>query len=486
MQSLLFLIDQHWLDLHNELQSDVMSTLAQFTQFDDGVIQSWTFICLTAIAFADGSSSGPRDTATWDPIWTLVIRCANNRLVCRAACHAAHTLLSLSTFRSSAVSQTDSRRLLTSQRVLHEIETLAQDIDVKGPPFPYDSVCAFLAACLRVASQDVRLFRMQLEDKVVAWLMGCWSGGAARVTGIMDRSRMPLYTSRDVLVLLESICTFSKKSDFVCRTPLPDCIITETMSEEQDTQLIRDFLLRARLPRYWHPSDKQGVLAPDPPSDGDAQTGTANRDLVSPRGRERKVSAYLQKCVEGLLPDWESVFESNGLPSAEQARRSLDMAVIALSFESLLVLNGIVATRSAVQSSSKLLATIVLLVADSRWTTDEKLFILLGLEPLISDGSSKRDDELWEALVPPDAGTGIKRKVLKTLGLATRSDQSHKQKLRLIFQKLVWQNADVSITGSLKCYTVIYPRADSNAGSRCHYLSHKKSKGRSFPPIFWE
>ena len=449
MQSLLFLVDQHWLDLHNSLQSDVMSTLAQLAQFDDGVIQSWTFLCLTAIAFVDGSSSGPRDAATWDPIWTLVIRCANNRLVCRAACHAAYTLLLVSTSKSSSVSRP---HLLTSQRVLHEIETLAQDIDVKGPPYPYDSVCAFLAACLRVASQDIRLFRMQLEDKVVAWLIGCW-GGEVRPAVVMERYRMPLYTTRDVLVLLESICTLSKKSLFCCWLPLPDCIITETMSEEQDTRLIRDFLLHARLPHYCHSSDK-GIFVRTPPEDGDTQTCTVNRNIASPRGRKRKVSAYLQKRIEELLPEWESVIESNGLPSAEQARQSLDMAIVALSFESLLVFNGITATRSVIQSSSKLMAMIVLLVADSRWTTDEKLFILLALEPLIADGFPNRDDEAWEAMVPPDAGTGIKKKVLETLKSITQSD--HKRKVKFIFQKIIWQNVDVSITRMFKCCTVIY------------------------------
>ena len=480
MQTLLFLIDQHWLDLHNELQSDVMSTLAQLAQFDDGVIQSWTFLCLAAIAFVDGSSSGPRDTATWDPIWTLVIRCANNRLVCRAACHVAYTLLSASTPRSNSAPRSRSKRLLTSQRVLHEIETLVQDIDVKGPPYPYDSVCAFLATCLRVASQDIRLFRMQLEDKVVAWLIGCWSG-EARPAGIMERSRMPLYTNRDVLMLLESICTLSKKSNFFCWLPLPDCIIAETISEEQDTRLIRDFLLHARLPHYRHSSDKEGVFVRTPPEDRDTRTRTVNRDVASPRGRERKVSACLQKRIEQLLPEWESVVESNGLPSAEQARRSLDMAIVALSFESLLVFNGVTPARSVIQSSSKLMAMIVLLVADSRWTTDEKLFILLALEPLIADGSPKRDDEVWEALVPPDAGTGIKKKLLEVLGSITQSH--HKQKVKFVFQKIVWQNADVS---TFKCYTVICVWVNSTTGPRCCYLCHKESTGRPVPQFLWE
>src|ERR1700722_167649 len=132
VQILLFVIDRHWPALHDSIQQDVLNTLLQFVLVDDGVIQSWIFLCFAAIANVDGTSDPAadtqqsasqnlsngrsRDSVTWDPIWTHSIRRANVPAVCRAACHAAFVLL------------LHSNRLLTSPRMLLEIETLAKDI----------------------------------------------------------------------------------------------------------------------------------------------------------------------------------------------------------------------------------------------------------------------------------------------------------------------------------------------------------------------
>jgi ataxia telangiectasia mutated family protein len=149
------------------------------------------------------------------------------------------------------------------------------------------------------------------------------------------------------------------------------------------------------------------------------------------------------KSLEALISDWESFKEAKSHPSAETARRSLDTATIALCFESLLVFNGIKATRRVLQCACKLMALVVPLLTDSRWTAEEKTLVLLGLQPLISSGDGERYEDTWEAMILPDEGTGIKKQILQTLLSDTTSRTSTVQALRRNFQRIIWQNADV-------------------------------------------
>jgi len=149
------------------------------------------------------------------------------------------------------------------------------------------------------------------------------------------------------------------------------------------------------------------------------------------------------KSLEALIAEWESIKEVKSHPPAETARQSLDTAIIALSFESLLVLNSIKATRRVVQCACKLMALVVPLLADSRWTPEEKTLVLLGLEPLISNGDANGNEEKWQAMVLPDTGTGIKKRLLQSLLSDMTSMTSAAQTLRRDFQRIIWQSADV-------------------------------------------
>ena len=462
-----------------------MSTLLQFVSIDDGTIQSWTFLCFAAIAYADSLCSRSRDESTWDPIWTHAMRRANVPTVCRAACHTAHTLLSISHSRSPAKSEAVSKRLLTSHRVLLEIETLAKDLDVQGPSFPYDSVCLFLAGCLRVASQDVRLYRMQLEEKVVGWLMDCWRIGEAHSVEAADKTRMPLYTIKDTLVLLESICGLSKSSDLVCRVLLPECLIVKTMVDERKTKVIQDFLLRAKLPHFLRPSGHGGDAASILRVHARSSMGDiTDTDLAQPRGRERRVSTFILKSLEALITDWISIKEAKTHPSAERARRSLDTAVIALTFESLLVHNGIKATRRVVQCACKLVGLVMPLLTDSRWTVEEKALVLLGLEPLTCNGEADSSEDRWEAMVPPDEGTGIKKQTLRAL-ISETSRMSAAQTLRRGFQRIIWQNVDVSLP-SMIGFSLRFTVAGTRTFRHTNNQSQRYTSYGGRPATYWE
>lgn len=439
LQILLFFIDRHWSRIHNTLQNDVIGTLLQFVSVDEVSIQSWAFLCLAAIARCDGDqasvSSGHSSTknsdrrgpATWDPIWTHSMRRANVPVVCRAACHTAHTLIGYS------------KHLLTSQRVLVEIETLAKDLDLQGPSYPYDAVCMFLAQCLRVASQDVRLYRMQLEEKVLSWLLDNWRVGIA-AKDVSGRSRMPPHTISDFLNLLESVCGCAQHSDPLCQMLVPDCEIADVMEEQRKTKVIRDYLLYARLPAL---SDDKGSL-PDANSLPETSpfAPRLNQDHVPPRGRERRVSAFLLKAMESLATEWEAAKENNAHPTAEKVRQSLDAAITALVFESLLAMNGTHRNRRVIQSAGKVVVLLAPFLADGKWTPDERLLILKALEPLVVDGDQSDVDDEWEVLIIPGLESGIKSHVLRTMkACVSRPSSSHIQRRHL--QRLLWENADV-------------------------------------------
>jgi ataxia telangiectasia mutated family protein len=440
LQVLLFFIDRHWSRLHDALQNDVISTLVQFVSVDEVSIQSWAFLCLAAIARCDGESysasssddasmkdSDRRGFATWDPIWTHAMRRANAPVVCRAACHTAHTLIGYS------------KHLLTSQRALIEIETLVKDLDLQGPSFPYDAVCMFLAQCLRVASQDVRLYRMQLEEKVLSWLLDNWRVGMA-AKDVSGRSHMPPHTISDYLNLLQSVCGYAQHSNPICRMLLPDCEIVDVMEEQRKTKPIRDYVLYAGLPALHQ--NRNSLADASLPQETPPPTTRIDQELLPPRGRERRVSAFLLKAMESLASEWGAVQENKVHPTAERVRQSLDAAITALFFESFLAMNGTQRNRRVVQSAGKVVMLLAPFLTDAKWTAEERLLILKALEPLVVDGDRNDDDEEWEALIGPGLESGIKSHVLRNVKMhVLHHGHVHIQCRHL--QNFLWDNADV-------------------------------------------
>ena len=444
LQVLLFFVNRHWHVLHDQLRRDIISTLVAFVSFEDAIIQSWTFLCLAAIAHAECTSvrkpavDSPSSDApsVWDPIWTHAMRRANVPAVSRAACHTAHILL------------TYSKRLLSSQRVLVEIESFAKDLDVQGPAYPYDSVCDFMVLCLRIANQDVRLYRMQMEEKVLSWLTESWRIGSER------RTSMPLHTTAHIHALLEAITGSSKRVWLHCGVMLPYCAIVDAVVEEVQTKVIRDFQLHAYLPPYCRspPDTSYSERAVTGMSD-DAGGKTAlapfgdSADLTPPRGRERRISAFLLKSLEELALAVGPNGTSAGFPTAERVRSALDLAVTALCFEASLLMNGTQSNRRVLQAACKLLCSIVPLLTDPKWKAEERRLILGALDPLTrADDDNARHAE-WVTLVNPGERTGIRTQTLRKLLSRARSSHSvtaHRRDL----QRFIFRSADVSLLQS--------------------------------------
>lgn len=442
LQCLLFFIDRHWSLLHSELRLDVANTLLQVVAIDDSTSQSWVFACLAALSYAEGDSQPKSEissfapnltnqgTIPWDTIWSHAMRRTNSPAISRMACHAAHVLLIC--------------ERLPSNRVLSEIEAMIQDISVQGPPAPFDSVCAFLSRCLKVASQDARLYRMHMEDKVLSWLSENTNslGGQLRTTqnssNAANVSRLEQYYVQDVLCLLQTACSLSQRSFLVCPLSLPDHFIVQLQKDRSNASIIRDFLLHASLPDSGSSPISPfnlGAFATSisTPSDHSSQ-------LVSPGIRERKASAFLLKLVEAITRDWES--RGTSRPTVESVRRMLDFAVLAIAFEGLLVMNGMCSNRRSILVACKLITTLVQCLTEMYWTHDEMALLCEAFLPLTNGDNEMTCDDNWEGVVDAGPASGISAAVSRA---PCGSEIMHAARVsRKQLQGIIWQSADVS------------------------------------------
>jgi len=440
LQILLFFIDRHWAVLHASLQQSILSHLLQFISCDDALVQSWAFLCLAAIAESQVSAGAlatpPSSVAsphTWDPIWTHAIRRTDVPTVSRSACHVAYILL------------LHAKHLLTSHRVLLEIEAFAKDMDVQGPPYPYDSVCAFVALCLQVANQDMRLYRMRIEDKVLSWLADCYSlhatrdlrGGTGNGTSKISR---PL--ASDVTLITSSACNL-RRTSLPCRMVLPESIIVSAVREERQTAIIRDFLLRARLPDFV-------PLSTEPPPSitlsSPLTVATASGNPVSPGPRERKLSSILLKVLDDT-----DMMDSRSPLNAERARSIVDFSVAALSFEGLLILNGTLPNQRVLHAAFKAATGVAQVLTSSKWTLEETALVLLGFGPLVRVAEDD-DADPWIGLISPHLEAGIRREALDRLVNINLDEDDSGSPMYRELQRVIWQIPEASIRQfSLTC-----------------------------------
>lgn len=455
LQTLLFFIDRHWALVHDSQKQEIVDVLLQYVAVEDNLVQSWVFLNFSAIAVSEALRKSRKttddryslDTSMWDSIWAHAIRRANAPIICRAACHTGQALLKSFYYLAPRPSQVH----LTSSRVLLDIETFMKDMDVQGPSYPFDSVCTFLSHCLTIASQDARLYRLHLEDAVLSWFIDSW-----KMSHI--RSRMAPTTTTDILSLLETICGLSKRVDLKCRPLLPKSEIVESVVQENRTMIIRDLLLYAKVPVF----SQQPYLTrlPLASSQSNSLTATSGSDkiLVMARGRERRISAFFLKTLESLSAEWEASRDAN-YTTAEITRQSLDIAISAVVFESLLVLNGIIPNRQVLQNASKVIKLLAHSLNNPNWTTVERLLVAQGLEVIIQEGETFQDDTFCQVLSQPGPDSGIKEQTLRRLLSSYHINQQNLDKDRLHLLRLVWQNTEVSQTTFLYTYRLTNSRS---------------------------
>ncbi|KAI0091661.1 hypothetical protein BDY19DRAFT_638931 [Irpex rosettiformis] len=423
-QALLFFIDRHWSILHAALQQQVIRTLIHCLSDDDPSTQSWSFVCLAAVAHVAGTSapaiadSGGSRENHWDTVWTLAMRRANVPAVCRAACHAAQILLH------------HRKALLGSQRMVAEIETLAKDLDVQGPSAPYDSVCKFLVSCMHIASQDVSLYRLNLEDKVLAWLVDNWRPSSVS-------RRLPPYFVQDILDLLGDICSLALHDELSCDASLPDCIVVTGIKENAETAVLRDFSLYAKLPVFHKPIESR--MEQTVPT----IEAIDSSDVAPPGPRERKISSFFLKFLDIIAQDWDSQKDILILPTVEKVRSIMDFAITSLLFESSLRVNGTQSNRRVIQAACKVITHALPLLPDQRWTLGELRLLLESFDPLHLIGPRMDVQQPLEVLLPPGRLSGIRTEVLRTLIVDGPLPEARTKTFRRMLQRSLFRSSDV-------------------------------------------
>lgn len=422
-QIILFIIDRHWQDLCEKIQNEIIASMASLIVHEDSLVQTWAFLCIGAILGSDATKS---TDVVWLPIWRQAIHRTNVLGVGRAAAHVAHVILA--------------KQRLPLQDTSIDIEAFASNLMVQGPTSPFDSTCAFLCQCLRISDQDMRLYRMSLPDKVIIWLLRNLD-----VSGMDTRNQLPQHTVADILTLLEEICSLSKPSNIYVSHILPDCAITDTLTERHRTAEHRAFLLKTHLPPFHppeHNTSKHITTA--------AQSSF--RDMLSgSNDREKKVSDLLITSMDHLLAELTLVDGVSNV-TLEKLRRTVDLAVLSLYWESLLVCNGIRDTKVVIEKACDLIARITPSLNPSKMKPEEVALILAGLEPLVSDGDMGRLDDPWDIVSGPGPSSGIKRDILVKLMKNHKSSVKSAALARREIQCRIWRNAHVS---SIPCHHAI-------------------------------
>lgn len=431
LQLFVFLIERHWAEIHDDLRLHCLRVLSELLSAEDHNIQNWVFLALTSIAssgalperLAESQSSPSKSrrkpavvASPWDQIWAFSTRRISIAEVCRMA--------SLLTFALA------DRGLVTQDQIVQGVEAVVDGLDVQGPSFPFDSVCALLGFAIDTAARDVRLYRRQFPDKVFAWLSTSWrplESGSKRTS---NKAKVESLDVRASLLLLAKICLFDKLPELRCSVGLPDSPISAAVVSQNETADMRNFMLHAKLPPY-----QLDAVRDDQP----AATKTATLEISQPTMLQRKVSSFFLKAFEGWSArdedvDWKQTWSGFTL---EKARSVVDFAILAICFQASLQWNGIKGDRNALLAACKVVGHFGPLFSPSRWTPAQLGSLLDALDPVLvtiaADGTSH-----YPAVLNPGQGSGIRRERLPRRMLP--SVRLHQRDELL---KVIWTGADV-------------------------------------------
>lgn len=367
------------------------------------------------------SSADIETSNQWNHVWTIAMRRLTNPSTCRTAAHLANILLEANKIESSIITTS--------------IETFCRDIDVQGPSFPSDSVCAFFTKCLIIASNDVRLFRLRLHEKVFLWLSTTWKplDGIIRSHTIgQARPHADPFSPHHLVKLISRICGIDKTIEFPPTRLVPDCAIATMAIDICETSVIRAYI-EAEVPPYSkdHSSNRSSTT-----------TSITTASFNNSAGIERRVSAYFERMMNGMLSESDDL----GLAywstmNSDSVRRHLDLVSVVLVVEGLFGFNLIHASDSAINSACSLLSDLAPTLAFRKWRSDERASILAGLDLLFVPFHYNPSVD-YPTLLDPGVASGIPQHLLPK-----RSHQSRNFDLSsfpFLLLRTIWEKVNTT------------------------------------------
>lgn len=404
LQVLIFTMDRHWNDIHLEGQTSIRQNVVGLLEEEDTNLQNWAFVATAMLATlpSTDTSAGSTITPASPPArtvralgstddltkaWSHAMRKITLAPLSRSACHAANALL------------LHGKIDLTS--TVRDLGNLLRSIDIQGPSYPHDSVCTLIGSAIRIARQDVRLYALNLEDKVISWLSK-WNA----LEGTRGKGRLDQHSPSDILHLICEILhlpspTFDTPStiDF-----LPDCAIVERVLEEDRTNPMRRFTLYGKITELKRNSPTKA--APIKSTESDAGSAFLH-------GRPQRISRVVKDLIDSFARDWPTVqsgSEARPAMPPDRCRRTIDLIVLALAYNATLHINGIRADNESLQAASSLMDRVIPLMTLSAYDIPSQHLMWKGLQPLIKVASTSTN--LWPVLLKPNSLSGIRKDLL--------------------------------------------------------------------------
>jgi len=368
----------------------------------------------------DGLSSvaARREETPWTRVWAHVTRKIATAALSRAACHTATCLLSCG--------------LANTPKHISDIRTVLANIEIQGPSYPYDSVCAFLCAAVTIARNDATLYQQKLEDRVMGWLMK-WSV----VDGAKGRARMDQYSAADIYRLVCEVSGISPlyMTDLEAADVLPDCAIVDRLIEEHNTRPLRRLIIHAEFPDKAEQNTTSSTPITAPP----LIMGGTQHSLEGVQGRPGLVLSFLTRSIEALSTDWPTA-EDTAFAPPERVRKALDMVIAASAYLVTLQASGTHVEPTCIQAIIHLIGKIRLSLASSSHTIPGQHLMWTAFKPL-STASSHRP-ATWPILLDASSELSGIRRVLFDQG-GDGDVEGGSESIEHL-QKLIWGEPTVS------------------------------------------
>lgn len=444
IQVTISLVERDYRFIHSEAQADLRRALLELLDSDDPSVQSWTLVALGQLALKesefraalqqpslestegdliDRESQSRRAEADWDRIWAHATRKIAIVPLSRAACHATTCLLASD--------------LARSPRHLSDVRIILSNVEVQGPAFPFDSVCAFLTAAISIARNDAVMYQLGLEDKVLSWLMK-WPV----VEGSRGKNRMDQQSASDVYRLFceATRMTPLPLADVKAAEMLPDCAIVERLIEEERTRPLRRLIITAQYPSKPGSTQDRSPQLDAASAIGISDSPSAASSLGALEGRPRAAAAFLTQALDAVVADWTSADRQATSPP-ERVRKAIDLSVVSLAYMANLQHNGYQNDSACLQSALRLLDLVKTALSTGGYSIPMQRLLWAAFLPLTSD--QRAGSAIWPILLDASPQmSGICQSLFPDENLLVQDDNQTQLETQL--QRRLWRDASVS------------------------------------------